>query len=334
MTINDFLDLPNPEIYDFSNNKADDKYQTITDPIKKYFVYKAYFIARYKWYLKNGNVPYPEGLAFRDCTHKKYKSIIDPDTNSPLLQDIYNSLWDKKHLVHCTYRGNITGETLNSVQTTLNSTLKEFNMGTYFRRYGNYSINYAIALFKACRDTFTNELGSVPKLKEFLSIYHTLGNFMPVPVGCNSPRGFQNTDIEDYWDITLKIIYEYFTEKDDGVALIIKKCPKLAEKYKKWLDSFIVDGNRCEGWQNFVKENYLQAFVSGNEDQYGRPKELWDNHFLNWESDHKKGVKPGNKKDIEQFYDRACEMILARGNQMRIALEEMKDKENRAKVDK
>ena len=46
-----------------------------------------------------------------------------------------------------------------------------------------------------------------------------IGNFMPIPNGCNSPRG--TGVLKDYWDLTLLNIYRYYVDNNYKALEII-----------------------------------------------------------------------------------------------------------------
>lgn len=319
MTIEDFLKLPNPEMYDFTNDGANIKYQSITDPIEKYFIYKAVNETGWK------NEKYQTGLEFsKNCKKEiNYGSICDPDSHSLLLQLIYKQLWCGSSLVEsidpCV---KISGDTLNSCQTTLNKTIqrieqdeKSFNClnDIYPKMCGKYySKKYAITLFAAdmkpsTNKLFCNKLKSVNFLCHFLECYHTLGNFMPVPYGCNAPRGIGSTN--DYWDLALKIIYDYYVNDGDGISDIVGCDYTLIQRYKEWLDSFASEGNKSQGWKNFIEINFLQDFVNCSDSCYGPPIELWPEKSSLREDEI-------NLKKDEIFYKRATCVILKRSKRM------------------
>lgn len=166
-------------------------------------------------------------------------------------------------------------------------------------------------------------------LRFFISIYHTLGNFIPIPTGCNAPRGAGK--LKDYWDLTLKVIYDYYHDIDDNIIDIVsggRGCAvidkvELYNRYKQWLDSFS-EGNSKEGdWKCFVEKNYLQDFVDCNTDgSYGMPKELWKGHFSG-------EILPTGIEQIEQFFVNASCWITARSTRMLLRLRKTLMEENR-----
>ena len=126
MTLYEFLKDKNNVFWDFTNDCGCVAYQEIEDVIEKYFVYKS--VVKYND-VKKAEDPYTEMVgAFADKNFEKYKGVKDPDTNSPLLQEIYKNLWQdicNKEWMKGNDRKTIQADTMTSVQTTLNSVIKE-----------------------------------------------------------------------------------------------------------------------------------------------------------------------------------------------------------------
>ena len=113
--INDLL--KNPQ-YDFSNEKATDDYCN-KEGMEKFFAYMTY---QHKNNFPSNNM----NILFQEVATKvkekvtSYGTIIDADSESALLQEIYKILWSEDTLQFCKKEKNITGDTLNSVNRTLN----------------------------------------------------------------------------------------------------------------------------------------------------------------------------------------------------------------------
>lgn len=320
MTLEDYLKLPNPEEYDFTNDRASEEYQGISDTIEKHFVY----MAINHHYKREDCSIMKKGADYSQTCRVRYGNILDPDSNSELLRQIYCILWSKGVLAHCKKKGGkIQGETMNSSNTTIGiyyenheESLDEKKERNNLSPEQRVSIRYILSRYADRKEAGNKLFNDCPEIKDFLSRYHTLGNFIPVPAGCNCPRGFNNPKIEDYWDLTLRIIYEYFLFDKCRISDIVnaskeKKNMVLIEKYRNWLDSFGT-------WDAFIEDNYLQDFVCCCPDtsKFGAPKELWEGHF----SSNK--VFPERIEEIKQFYTNASSWILKRGKRMVIALEE------------
>lgn len=168
-----------------------------------------------------------------------------------------------------------------------------------------------------------------PEGHEFIRLNHTVGNFIPVPGNFNSPRRGKT---QDYWDITLRGIWKWYTcenkeKKNEGGEKVLKEIIGAAKGYEdvdenvriceSWLKVF---GDDAKDWNNFVEQNYLQDFVTGEKGNYGEPKELWEGHFGG-------NVKPKDKDEFSQFFTNASAWILARGERIAIAVKNrLKDK--------
>ena len=318
MTINEFLKLERQIEYDFSNDGADFKYNELDnrkDGLNKFFVY----MARANYYEQNEENIMKFGADYTKECKNIYKRVrMHPDSGSELLQDIYRVLWNENILKYCMKADTVTGETLNSQNTTLGILFKLIETEEEKRERANIktssggmqkiSIKYIMSRYAKNPEEIRNRFKKVEGIIELISLYHTLGNFMPVPVGCNSPRGTGIT--KDYWDITLKIIYEYFKKENDNIADIVGE--NKSQLYKDWLDSY-GDDNGCNGWKNFVERNYLQDFVNIIGENYYMPKELWKGHFQG-------NILPTEVKQIEEFSVNASCFILARSNRMIIQL--------------
>lgn len=244
--------------------------------------------------------------------------IEDPDSDSPLLQKIYGELWEEKYLEGCRGSKGITGETMNSIWTTL---YREYSWPKYTflskyvesrckeeRKKSFLKMDFEEIFLKedADKSEYVSEVDKIRGLRTYLESTHRLGNFIPVPEGCNLPR---SRTLQDYWDLTLKVIYDYYTHKADDICKIVGV--KNVDKYKAWLDSF-------ENWDNFVRKNYMRAFVKIKEygkekyddnEHYGEPRELWDGHFSG-------AVLPEGTEQAEQFFERASFCIHERSLDM------------------
>lgn len=166
-------------------------------------------------------------------------------------------------------------------------------------------------------------------ITEFMNVVYTIGNFMPVPEGCNGPRGLGST--RDYWDLALKCIYQcYFCELDCQknknsrsdeciIGHLLSGGKKEMrdyniDRYTKWLERF-GSGRGQDGWNAFVEENFMQPFVKKTGDNmYGEPYELWDGHFAAPEK------LPEEEWQFEQFFVNARIRILERSKRIADAL--------------
>ena len=319
MEIKDFLALETPDRYDFSNDGASEEYRELDNfknDLKKFFVY----MAKAREYKRTEEDIMKYGADFSQKYKGKKMCTLHPDSNSILLEEIYEKLWSDSYLEFCrkTQKSYIQGDVMNSVNTTLGEWYKLVEDKTHQEersKLGRQAVSIRYILSRYAQDAHGQSklFDTVEELRFFISIYHTLGNFIPVPAGCNGPRG--TGELKDYWDLTLKIIYDYYVCEEDKVRNIVgEKNSELYELYKQWLNSFQDDGK--PSWQCFIEKNYLQDFVNQNEDgSYGKPKELWRGHFSDFFSG-KKGALPYRIEQIEQFCGNASCFITARSTRM------------------
>lgn len=301
--IRKWLNSEKPEVYDFREEIVSFKG---SDAIDRFFIYKALDIAK---------LP-PDYLGSKEAQSyinnrtsgesAGYEGECEAD-NCSLVQAIYRYLWDKKCLAYCIkVNGLLTGETMNSCVTTIAEYLKpsinQFEMSLDWKK-AHWGKQKLFCLYHDYEECVTRLLEPARK---FLTVAYTIGNFIPVPVGCNGPRGFQNRDIEDYWDLTLWYIYQWYQSMDDDHLFKIVQTPENVKVYKKWLVSF-------GGWDRFVIANYMQDFVNEPEQEdevgFGKPKELWTGHFTG-------DVLPKSQDQFEEFFSNAAEWIQARSKRM------------------
>jgi hypothetical protein len=282
-TMNVFRSNSQKNEYDFSNDGAIEAYRNIGEPYKKFFSYTGH---------------------------------PDPDSESELLQEIYKKLWDDKTLELCRNDKKVVcGETLISQNTTLNKLYMVRETPDEKRKRINSGRKIVSAKYlKELYPTANNELESKLRLGaekdyvgDMLGIYHTLGNFMPFPCGCNRARGIGST--KDYWDLMLNIICKYYKGEKDEIDKIVGKAK--SDNFRDWLNQY---GQKESGWIKFIEKNYLQSFV----DENNNPKELWEGHFDAYEE---KGAFPTGKRkekleQIKQFYDNGYNFITERTKTM------------------
>lgn len=160
-----------------------------------------------------------------------------------------------------------------------------------------------------------NDKRTLPSyITEFMKVVYTIGNFVPVPPK-EKPYNFnlgRNSSVKDYWDLTLKKIYNYYVpDKHDPNKADSDKADSETPKWlnEDWLKEF---GDGQAGWDDFVEKNYMQPFVNKIENvqgaKYGMPYELWDGHFNSNEK-----LLPKEEWQYEQFFVNAKVRILERG---------------------
>lgn len=140
---------------------------------------------------------------------------------------------------------------------------------------------------------------------EFIYRGYSFANFLPVPQGFNTGRS--NFGKWDSWDLTLAQIYQWYLDnpktngRTDDCAL--EKLFKHAQNRDdvilhctQWLKNFY-------SWENFVEQNYMQAFILPD----GRPKKFFKNHTLEY------GL-PKTLEEYEEFFENVNSCIEERGD--------------------
>lgn len=157
------------------------------------------------------------------------------------------------------------------------------------------------------------------KVRKFVELNHTIGNFIPVPFKTLDNRKFlsfnikRNSTVGDYWDLTIYYIYNwYITEDKKYLTKLVGKSDNLQNIIKEWLQLF---GIGINGWKEFVNKNYLlNSFV----DKYYQPIEFWKGHFEG-------KVKPINGQ-CQEFFNKVPNMIEKRGKAIaKVVVNKLKD---------
>ena len=197
----------------------------------------------------------------------------------------------------------------------------------YLRRIGKeYMLNNPRQRFvsaKMCKamyeqfNTVSSYLDSNNDLKRFVSLYHTLGNYSPVPTGFNVARsGVGYSSDYDYWDLTLMKIKKYFDLRikpssqladDVNQIAILLHCEETINNCLNWLDEY-------DSWDDFVEKNFFQDYV----DDEGEVIPFCAGH--SWEN----GCNEiGN---YDEFFKNVWNRIEARSNRMINALKKKLEK--------
>ncbi|MDO4842602.1 MAG: hypothetical protein Q3982_08020 [Phoenicibacter congonensis] len=162
---------------------------------------------------------------------------------------------------------------------------------------------------------FLRNIGEIELSEEagrFLRLTHSIGNFIPVPMGFNVGRsGYYGN--WDSWDLTLTHIFNWYADNTDSVKLhdnsALRRLFEYAQenymdftvrKCEVWLESFGT-------WESFVKKNYLDAFV----DEQGVPRKFYSAHSLD-----RPIAKSKNIEEFEMFFKTCNECIEQRGKQI------------------
>lgn len=301
----DFRDLM-PEYYEYYKDKAthdEDTYNKLLeelkgmntpDPVEKYYLYLTLGV----------------GSAYEGCG--KYFDCDNSNGTCHLSAEIYKALWSKKIHAYCRKGDDLVGEIMNSLLTTLRE-LPEFKKQSEW-----------ISLRSKNPEKFRLNFEKYPEVRRFIEVSHTIGNLTIWPADCNGPRG--TGPVKDYWDLTLNSIYHWYC---DNEALLEKESISPANDkllylvysrmadFHSWLRAF-------GSWDNFVKLNYMQDFVHGEDNQsdapedgpFGAPKELWPGHFTG------EVLPSGAQKEeqIKAFFEHSADWIGKRSERMVAAL--------------
>nr|MBP3259255.1 hypothetical protein [Bacilli bacterium] len=298
--IEDFISLKKEEqlYYDFTNDTNSSKYKENLDIINKYFIYRARHTKIDNIALFEKNHPKAYNYISNIQEKREYDGIYDPDSNSPFLQEIYNKLWynyqlDKKDYMKYSNDGFISGDTMTSFATSLN-----ISLGGYYtsaRCFDEYDGGKGQKII--------NAILSNHNLYEFMKLYHTIGNFIPVPYGPEPYYGFNvnrsNFGKHDYFHLALLKIKEYYKNRNDEILKellndVDGKKTALISNTKAWLNEF-------GDYKTFVIDNYLQDY-----DKYLNKL----NKLIPWDEGKRK-YKNNNK-----FLKLQCKIIKRRSKRM------------------
>lgn len=197
-----------PWEYNFEFECDDAEYKWLKT-FERYFTYKA---------SSPKGCDYPHAAAFRADSAKKYKDLKDPDGSGyefyELTHDIYSALWNWKKNDGNTFGtinrrfgdtfSDLGCDTMNSVQTVLNSLYVLDKAGVKLEGRRNVSENYMLECMQTVPDfckNFLSEIGMSGVAKQYIDVYHTIGNFVLVPAGFNRYRAWH---FGDYWDLSLE----------------------------------------------------------------------------------------------------------------------------------
>ena len=300
MNMRDFLNKKPPEEYDFTDVNPKSDYAQ-KHGIDKYVLYKLSAIKNKNAWYYNGKIHYQKAYdKWQELKNNGTLSQVgkdpdifskDPNSNHQLLRCIYEQLWNKEILPNCS-------DTMNSVQTTFNQLLT-----CYYKENKIYksraTLKYIAELY------YENELDKehIHDAEALMNVYHTIGNYIPVP---NRVNTWKANAFKDYFDLFLVFIYNYYNAKNilvENDYSCIKLKGTMVEEFDNWLDKF-------GSWNTFVEKNYLKNFVKKNNDgTYGKPKELWKGHFGG-------AVLPGTTDQCNEYFKNAHDWILKRGRIM------------------
>ncbi len=303
--------------YDFVENTiasidALEKYCELERVFDKYFVYRASgYKKTHNKYLKE------EAKNKLNIFLEKAKKCQtrDPDLSSNLLREIYIYLWGEDFMEnYCK-----CSDTMTSAQTLLNNCIEcVYDQEMFKNVYMTDSkvrvtSNSSIVMAVCSKNSLYELLGTnFNDLERFLKLYHTIGNYTPVPEGFNQARSLMGK--KDFWDLTLMYIRDYYLKvnKEDKNTIIrgllnIKgneeKMKIWLEKMKVWLDNY---GDGLDGWKKFVEKNFFQDYV----DENFEVKPFWEGH------NYKNLELPKCKEEINELLKKLCCIIEKRGKRI------------------
>lgn len=278
-TLQTWLKIEDCVHYDFVQDTLTKQLHTYTQltPLEKYFLYRSnLYSAKY-----NDNLTPDAIQTIRDFLC--YTSTFDPkdpDTSSTLLKDIYKHIWTEKYLEeYCPCSDTMTSSqillnaAIHYLQTQPNTFHTITNTTTYIIPSTNSSI--ALAACNATTNLYSAIQNTFPELITFLSLYHTIGNYIPIPQGFNVPRSFYGK--KDFFDITLMQIKTYYSlslgqQTQYLTSNLLNNHPQADTKaVRHWLNKY---GKNTEGWYHFINENYLQMYL----DEAGEVIPFWQGH--------------------------------------------------------
>lgn len=210
-----------PETYNFEFESDYDDYMSLS-PLERFLVYKSTGEGQKisdNYIHKHKDVKYYYRSAlFSLDNYWRYPNLVDCDGwdgECSLAVDLYKTLWNwkpygakhwKSQFGEIEGLGPFGGDTLNSVQTTLNRYL-EFMLddNEEYRQHmegETPSAAFYLQLYCLYAQNFTAQFDEKKELMEFVELCHTLGNLMPVPAEYNGYRG-KRKYLRDYFDLSL-----------------------------------------------------------------------------------------------------------------------------------
>lgn len=149
-------------------------------------------------------------------------------------------------------------------------------------------------------------------LQRFAKNYHTIGNFLPIPLHFNVERSGR-WGRWDSWDLTLGCIFNWYQcnqnlsvleQTDDTSLKRLFKNKVLSIQYcKVWLHHFGT-------WDQFIEKNVLEDFVEELADgTYGAPIRFYPGHTL-------ENPLPKTEEEVVQFLASVNESIELRSGKM------------------
>lgn len=309
MKLKEFItkDVEEVKIYDFSNDVCDyyiERNNNSKGKNKNNNVYnKKYFD-----YIKTEG--FDKYIKYREFKNE-YGIVIDPDSKSTLLQEIYKILWDKTY-INQDYMKKNDNEIWSDTLTSAHTRIKDYLVASKALDKTECGEKDIISKYKK-ENSFKSLLcdgSEFEILRKLTRKYHTLGNYCPVPVGFNKARS--GYGVYDCCILTLEKIkefYQHYQECKDEYVLNTNICALLEllqvkttyDNCLKWLKSF-------NDWPTFVKENYFQDYVVNFDKGDFELKKIGN---ISWNN-----PTPKTTEDCIVFCDKTCDLIDKRSERM------------------
>jgi len=262
--IQEWLDVE-PLTYDFVEDTQDSnyyyEYESIPKGFKRFFVYRAdTYDLSHNEYIN----PKYRNLIKKKCDAARLFDVKDPDSYSELLQGIFAKLWlypeSRKFF-----------DTMTSAQTLVNIAADNIRFllvwDLYDYKIKPFSNNTFIAFMSVQSKSLCGALNKYnPCLRNFVSLYHSIGNYCPVPENFNRARS--NFGRYDFWDLTLEKIRECYLADDEEARNAIMSellhssvSDEVIERCVYWF--WNVGGSQYgeDGWKNYIDRFFMQDYV-------------------------------------------------------------------------
>ena len=200
----------------------------------------------------------------------------------------------------------VRGDTMNSYATTAHA---------YFHMKGLEKGN------GTWHDAILEDYGRFAPLyrgpfADFVNMCHTVGNMLPIPSGSlNRARGIGPT--KDYFDLYVTWLFEYTATAQRHGGLLFRGVSLTSELFPG-VGELIEFLGGYESWDAYVRANYLeefcQSYVENSVTHFTQGIPLWSGHRLS------RGALPQNTAECEDYFKNASERILARGQQIIMAV--------------
>lgn len=273
---------------------------------------------------------YREAANFSVESYRKSPNLTDWDGwdgKCELAVDLYEQLWGWREGEQRRYSslfrkvnpfGLMGGDTLNSVQTTMNCYLEELKDEQEIYRQqllpnpkdptksGKASIRFCLQLYRLFGKDFIRQLAGKDELYRFVQLTHTMGNLVLVPAGYNGYRG-RAKQMRDYADLSL--------------FNLLHNCDGKSEEL--WGED---EETRKGNVTKYINFSFLWDYVEKGADGAYHVQPLCDSHrrkMETWaatETWDEKNVLP-KKEEMEEMCRNINSRVIRRGRFMSMMLE-------------